>query len=61
MYNWDFASNSPADKFPAVIGDVNTPWTLDRAARREFDYPAPIVDHEEAAIRFRSFRESTAG
>jgi len=40
---------------------VHEPWTLNRAARRELDYPAPIVDHEEAAIRFRSFRESTAG
>jgi deoxyribodipyrimidine photo-lyase len=40
---------------------VHEPWTVDRAVRRELDYPAPIVDHEEAAIRFRSFRESTGG
>jgi deoxyribodipyrimidine photo-lyase len=41
--------------------DLHEPWLLDAARRRELDYPAPVVDHEEAAIRFRSFRESTAG
>ncbi len=41
--------------------DVHEPWLLDRAARRALDYPPPVVDHEEGAIRFRSFRESRGG
>lgn len=40
---------------------VHEPWLLDATERRGLDYPAPVVDHEERAIRFRSFRESTAG
>lgn len=40
---------------------VHEPWLLPPAQRRALDYPLPVVDHEEAAIRFRSFRESGAG
>jgi len=40
---------------------VHEPWLLDGAQRRALDYPAPVADHEEAAIQFRRFRESKAG
>jgi deoxyribodipyrimidine photo-lyase len=40
---------------------VHEPWLLEPRQGREIDYPAPVVDHEEAAVRFRSFRESRAG
>jgi deoxyribodipyrimidine photo-lyase len=38
--------------------EAHEPWRLDPAARRRLDYPPPVVDHEEAAVRFKSLRES---
>ena len=35
---------------------VHEPWKLDEQRRSELDYPAPIVDHDAAAARFRSAR-----
>jgi deoxyribodipyrimidine photo-lyase len=35
---------------------VHEPWKLAPAVRRRLDYPAPIVDHDEAAARFRARR-----
>ena len=40
---------------------VHEPWLLDGAQRRALDYPAPVADHEEAAVQFRRFRESRPG
>jgi deoxyribodipyrimidine photo-lyase len=40
---------------------VHEPWVLDPAVRRGLDYPKPVIDHEKAVIRFRSFRESRGG
>jgi deoxyribodipyrimidine photo-lyase len=40
--------------------EVHEPWRLPAAQRRALDYPEPIVDHERAAVRFRSLRESDA-
>jgi deoxyribodipyrimidine photo-lyase len=40
---------------------VHEPWLLDGVRRRTIDYPAPVADHEEAAVQFRRFRESGAG
>jgi deoxyribodipyrimidine photo-lyase len=37
-------------------GAVHEPWALGRAARRQLDYPERIVDHDEAAARFRAAR-----
>jgi deoxyribodipyrimidine photo-lyase len=36
-------------------GAVHRPWTLEGFSR--IDYPAPIVDHDEAAAAFRARRE----
>jgi deoxyribodipyrimidine photo-lyase len=41
-------------------GRVHEPWMLDRATRRSLDYPAPIVDHREAAARFQRARRRRA-
>jgi deoxyribodipyrimidine photo-lyase len=40
---------------------VHEPWLLDRDVRKSLDYPDPVVDHEEAAVQFRRFRESSGG
>jgi deoxyribodipyrimidine photo-lyase len=40
---------------------VHEPWLLDSAERRALEYPPPVADHEEAAGRFRRFRESVSG
>jgi deoxyribodipyrimidine photo-lyase len=37
-------------------GAVHEPWKLDEQRRSALDYPAPIVDHDAAARRFRSAR-----
>jgi deoxyribodipyrimidine photo-lyase len=42
-------------------GAVHEPWRLRSSARRTLDYPDPVVDHEEAAGRFKGFRESGGG
>jgi deoxyribodipyrimidine photo-lyase len=42
-------------------GAVHQPWRLEPEERRRLDYPDPLVDHEEAAVRFRGFRESGRG
>jgi len=42
-------------------GAVHEPWRLEVGQRRKLDYPDPVVDHEEATVRFRSFRESGGG
>jgi deoxyribodipyrimidine photo-lyase len=41
---------------PVAGARVHEPWTLPRSVRRALDYPPPIVDHAEAAARFRSAR-----
>ncbi len=38
--------------------EAHEPWRLDAAVRRRLDYPPPVIDHEEAAVRFKSLRES---
>ncbi len=35
---------------------VHEPWRLDAPRRREFDYPQPIVDHDESAAAFLARR-----
>jgi len=40
---------------------VHEPWTLAGKERRALSYPAPVVDHGKAALRFRSLRESRPG
>ncbi len=35
---------------------VHEPWKLPEDRRALLDYPAPIVDHDEAAVRFRAIR-----
>ena len=35
---------------------VHEPWKLCAEDRATLDYPAPIVDHDEAAARFRRHR-----
>jgi deoxyribodipyrimidine photo-lyase len=35
---------------------VHTPWELAADERAELDYPAPIVDHQQAAARFHTAR-----
>jgi len=46
----------------AVEGwDAHEPWRLGAAARRAIDYPSPVVDHEEAVVRFRRLREPGGG
>jgi deoxyribodipyrimidine photo-lyase len=42
-------------------GDVHEPWALEPAKRRALDYPAPVADHEEAAVQFKRLRESGQG
>jgi deoxyribodipyrimidine photo-lyase len=37
-------------------GAVHEPWKLPEDRRALLDYPAPIVDHDEAAVRFRAIR-----
>ena len=41
--------------------EAHEPWRLDAPVRRRLDYPSPVVDHEEAAVRFKSLRESARG
>jgi len=42
-----------------VAGDeVHEPWRLGAPQRRALAYPAPVADHEEAAVRFKGLRES---
>ncbi|MGH8977141.1 MAG: cryptochrome/photolyase family protein [Acidimicrobiia bacterium] len=36
---------------------VHRPWELDASARRELDYPDPIIDHAQAVARFRAARD----
>jgi len=40
---------------------AHEPWTLAADERRALDYPSPVVDHEEGAVRFRRLRESGRG
>ena len=40
---------------------AHEPWRLPASRRRALAYPAPVVDHEEAAVRFKSLRESGGG
>jgi len=40
---------------------VHQPWLLGATERRELDYPSPVADHEEGAVRFRRLRESAGG
>lgn len=42
-------------------GAVHEPWRLEPAERRALDYPNPVADHEEAAVRFKGLRESGPG
>jgi len=40
---------------------AHEPWTLAGGERRALDYPSPVADHEEGAVRFRRLRESGRG
>ena len=39
---------------------VHEPWKLPPERRRELDYPEPLVDHAQAAARFRARRRQAA-